>query len=196
MYNVLAQRKEEIASLKEVFERDLVCVIPQLIEARLHPIIESFFNSTLVQQSNFEHPESIGREIRFANPKMAIFFDSIFNNPEFLAMMSELTGQSLIRSFGRSFEIQPGDEFQWHGDASSHIRSAGFSLNLSPNPYEGGEFEIRPKADHSRTTTIKTGYLDLHLFKVNNVLYEHRICEVKGSIPRRSFSGWFSRTPD
>jgi hypothetical protein len=194
MYNVLAQRRAEIASLKEAYERDLVCVIPQLIETRFHPIIESFFNSSLVKQSNYEHPDSIGREIRFANPKMSIYFDSIFNNSEFLAVMSELTGQNLVGSFGRTFEILPGDEFQWHGDASSHIRSAGFSLNLSQIPYEGGEFEIRPKADHSHTTTIKTGYLDLHVFKVNNVFYEHRICEVKGSIPRRSFSGWFSRS--
>jgi hypothetical protein len=193
MYNISAHKLEEIVSLKEVYERDLVCVIPQLIEARFHPIIESFFNSPLLKQSNFEHPESIGREVRFANPKMTMFFDSIFSDPDFLNVMSRLTGESLIGSIGRLFEILPGDEFQWHGDASSHLRSVGFSLNLSPVSYEGGEFEIRPKADHTQTKTLKTGYLDLHVFKVNNVFYEHRICKVKGSIPRRSFSGWFSR---
>ena len=195
MNNVLANRKGEIPAFREAYERDLVCVIPQFIEARFHPIIESFFNSTLLTQSSYEHPDAIGREIRFINPKMAFFFDSIFHNPDFLALMSEIAGETLLKIIGRPFEILPGEEFQWHGDASSYIRSVGFSLNLSPQPYEGGEFEIRPKADHARTKTIKTNYLDMHVFKVQSTLYEHRICEVKGSIPRRSFSGWFSSKP-
>lgn len=195
MTNVLANRREEIESLRAIYEREHVCVIPQLIEARFHPIIESFFNSVLMTEIIYEHPESIGRERRFANPKMTIFFDSIFKDPGFLKIMSELTGQTLIDYIARPFEILPGEEFQWHGDASSHIRSVGFSLNLSPEPYEGGEFEIRPKADHARTTTIRTMYLDLHVFKVDNVFYEHRVRMVKGTIPRRSFSGWFSRQP-
>lgn len=195
MSNVLAHRLEEIASLKEVYERDFVCVIPQFIEARFHPIIESFFNSALMTELIYEHPESIGRERRFANPKMSIFFDGVFKDPDFLKVMSGLTGQTLIDFIARPFEIFPGEEFQWHGDASSALRSVGFSLNLSPVPCEGGEFEIRPKTDHSKTTTIKTNYLDLHVFKVDNTVYEHRVCKVNGTIPRRSFSGWFSRQP-
>lgn len=128
-------------------------------------------------------------------------FRLLLNQPRLFAAIAEFTGsETPIRSFilGRCFKALPGGEhfISWHDDFSERDRLYGLTINLSPNPFVGGHFQIRRKEDRRLLHTVTTSrFGDAHLFRISRSL-EHRATAVRGVRPRCSYAGWFSGTED
>ena len=127
-------------------------------------------------------------------------FRLLLNQPRLFAAMAEFTGsETPIRSFimGRCFKALPGGEHfaSWHDDYRERDRLYGLTINLSPNPFVGGHFQIRRK-EHSILHTVTTSsFGDACLFRIHRSL-EHRATTVRGVRSRYCFAGWFSGTYD
>jgi hypothetical protein len=113
-----------------------------------------------------------------------------------------ITGCDPIGSFaGRVYRMDPGGGHHdsWHGDddegAGPNNRMAALSLNLSPGTFEGGVLELRRRgSDRLLHRVANTGAGDAILFRIDDAL-EHRVTDVKGTVPKIAWAGWFQREP-
>jgi hypothetical protein len=113
--------------------------------------------------------------------------------------LEALTGCSPIGSFcGRVYarRAKPGTAhfFDWHQDTTD-ARLLGLSLNLSPNPFRGGAFQIRKCGSSSPPHEVVFGDRgDAIVFSIDRALV-HRVAWVESAAPRVVFAGWFVQTP-
>lgn len=105
----------------------------------------------------------------------------LFENPEFLALICRVTGQSLVRMVDDIADaplniMPPGTEMDWHTDF------VDVSASLLLQSCEGGgEFQVRSAAgEPERTITFTEG--DLLIFAGGET--QHRITRVVGDRPR------------
>ena len=144
-----------------------------------------------------------GRELTMqdSEPLGGGAFRLLLNQPRLFAAIAEFTGsETPIHSFilGRCFKALPGGEHftSWHDDFSERDRLYGLSINLSPNPFVGGHFQIRRKEHrHILHTVTTSSFGDACLFRIHRSL-EHRATTVRGVRPRYCYAGWFSGTYD
>ena len=126
-----------------------------------------------------------------ALPQMLFYF---LNQPRLREAIAELTGcEKTIRTFvGRCFKHLPGvGHFNsWHGDVRDERLSA-LSINLSREPFEGGNLQIRSRRTREVFQTVGADrFGDACLFRIDNSL-EHRILPPRGTAPRCRYAGWF-----
>jgi hypothetical protein len=70
------------------------------------------------------------------------------------------------------------------------------SVNLSPQPYGGGVFQLREAASGKMLTEVANiGLGDATLFRIGEDL-AHRITDVSGPNAKTAFAGWFRAQPD
>ncbi len=70
------------------------------------------------------------------------------------------------------------------------------SINLSPEPYQGGFLQIRDRTSKKILHEIaNVGSGDAVLFRISN-LFQHRVRPVKGNVPKTAYAGWFRSKPD
>lgn len=100
-------------------------------------------------------------------------------------------GGKLQSVYGRYTEMHPGgDHFDsWHDD-TNESRVLGFSINLSPKPYAGGQFQMRDVQTKEIVGTVDSQLGDCHLFRIHHGL-EHWVAPVAGATPRCCYAGWF-----
>lgn len=138
----------------------------------------------------FEH--AIFRELRNTSPHLSLLHNFFFQDQLFQSI-SQITGAKPIRGIHlRVFKFEPDSNFffPWHDDLSEG-RMVGFSINLSPRPFQGGEFLIRERLNHDvRAEVHNIGYGDAILFEVSPEL-EHCVRPVLGDVPRIACAGWF-----
>ncbi|MDF7775492.1 2OG-Fe(II) oxygenase, partial [Sphingomonas sp. AOB5] len=84
-----------------------------------------------------------------------------------------------------------GDTIGWHNDLGNPHRRLAIIVNLSDDPFEGGEFEL----EHVPTGTMlarhrHTGPGSTLIFTVAKGL-RHRVLPITAGGPRRVFAGWF-----
>jgi len=128
------------------------------------------------------------------------FLFLLLNQPRLFAAIKQFTGSSEdIRCFlGRYYERVPHREHYvdvFHSDADRG-RLFGLSINLSEQPFVGGEFEIRCRSAggiHHTIAAWKFG--DAILFRISRSL-QHRIRPVTGTVARCCYAGWFVTQPD
>ena len=118
----------------------------------------------------------------------------LLNNSRLLKGMAEFTGsEKSVRHFdGRGNKRCPGGEHyaSWHNDDVVD-RLYGLTINLSPRPFRGGDFEIRDKATKKVLHKVsESRFGDAFLFRIQHSL-EHRVRPVQGDVPRYAYSGWF-----
>ncbi|MBT5706294.1 MAG: 2OG-Fe(II) oxygenase [Verrucomicrobia bacterium] len=97
----------------------------------------------------------------------------------------------------RVYEFHPNPDHydSWHDDDEKG-QTIGLSINLSPDPMEGGEFEIRSTSTQEVYKKVSGScFGDAHIFRIGPE-YEHRVLPVRGTNPRRSCAGWFCTQPD
>jgi hypothetical protein len=117
----------------------------------------------------------------------------LFNNSRLFEAVQRITGCPPIAGFGgRIYRIDPGtDQFlDWHEDTAGNYL-VGLSVNLGPEPYGGGVFQIRER--RSKRITCEVAHQrpgDAHLFSIAPKL-EHRVTPLTGSVSRVAGSGWF-----
>lgn len=164
--------------------------LPALLNATLiASVLEGTKRGTWIGR---EH-DGIGREVILDDARALDVLHFVANTPRLLALVKEITGCDTITTFeGRVYRMVPGaDHFDsWHDDVGAH-RLVGMSLNLGPDPYEGGTFQLRTDGEHAAPRELpNTVPGDAILFRISPEL-SHRVTPVVGSEPRTAFAGWF-----
>jgi len=117
----------------------------------------------------------------------------VMNAPPLFDAVRRITGCASIGCFtGRIYRFDPrvAHHDSWHDDMAAGGRLIGFSLNLG-EPYRGGLFQLREKANHDAITEIaNTNPGDAFLFRIDERL-QHRVTSVEGDAPKTAFAGWF-----
>jgi hypothetical protein len=119
------------------------------------------------------------------------------NDPAVLRAVESVTGCApLVRFSGFVYRLAPatGHHHNWHNDVL-HGRRVAMSLNLEPEPYEGGLLMIRERGNARVIEQIEnTGAGDAVLFRIDSAL-QHRATAVTSGV-KTAFAGWFrSETP-
>ena len=120
----------------------------------------------------------------------------VMNAPQLFAVVRAISECEPIEAFaGRIYRFDPAvaHHDSWHDDTSGAGagRLAGFSLNLSPQHYRGGTFQIREKARPEEIVEVEnTGAGDAFLFRIAPQL-QHRVMPVEGRQAKTAFAGWF-----
>lgn len=117
------------------------------------------------------------------------------DDPALCAFIARISGMGPLAGFdGRVYRFDPGAKHydSWHDDIHERWkRRVAMSVNLSPEPYEGGALEIRDKKSRKMIATVRnTVPGDAALFLVDPAL-EHRVLPVTGGGSRVAFAGWF-----
>jgi hypothetical protein len=136
------------------------------------------------------------REVELSPQRAGRLLNLAVNRPAFLRWLEEITGCEPLREFGGRLTQtlnRPGDELLWHDDfLEREGRRLALVLNLSTQPFDGGEFALRRKG---QATIFEHKYTTLGsalIFEVNQSL-EHRVQPLTSGGPRRVFAGWAFR---
>jgi hypothetical protein len=190
-------RKSQVVADRTDIERWKVnfhgkhCVLlPKLLE----PSLLDFLLERLERGEwlNRRH-EGIGFEVILQDAPALGLLHFVANSPTFLKIVQEITGcVPLTRFDGRVYRFIPnsGHHDSWHND-NGEGRLIAMSLNLSPQGYQGGVFQLREWSSKRIVTEIaNTGWGDATLFRISDQL-DHRVTDVIGENSKTAFAGWF-----
>jgi hypothetical protein len=114
-------------------------------------------------------------------------------DPEMFDLVEAVTGCDPIGSFaGRTYRMIPGAGHvsPWHDDAVMG-RLAAFTINLSPEPYDGARLQVKSAADDELLTEIgDLEFGDAVLIQISKA-YQHRNSPLLGTAPKTSYAGFF-----
>lgn len=183
----------DIRELAQQFEQSQAFRLPSL----LHPHLLEMVASRLAH-SDWTHQDdgTIARESLPSDPTPASILNFAANTPEFLELVRVLTGRPEIKLFGgRVYRMTPGANHfdSWHADVGTTYqdRLVGMSINLSPQPYEGGVFQLRDEASGQVIEELSNTDLgDAIFFRISPEL-KHMVTPLAGSEPKTAFAGWF-----
>ena len=129
-----------------------------------------------------EAPQRAGRVLNVA-----------LDRPPLLRWLERVTGCETLSSLeGRVSQTlhRPGDELYWHDDfVETQGRQLAIVINLSTEPFEGGEFALRRKGGDVLFEHCYRELGSAMIFKVDRAL-EHRVRPLTAGGPRRVFAGW------
>lgn len=121
-----------------------------------------------------------------------ILFHILLHQRAFLQAVNAICGYAgkLSRVTGRYYEMHAAHRHLhgWHDDCNGD-RLFGFSINLSPRPPGGGQFQLRDAITKQLYAALDSQLGDCHFFRVHRQL-EHRVVPVTGAEPRCAFAGW------
>jgi hypothetical protein len=113
--------------------------------------------------------------------------------PPLSSWLEKVTGCGPVHSVAGTitrYSAGSNDHLDWHHD-SKEGRLLAITVNLGNEPYEGGEFEMRPR--HSPDLLLRHQHSEpgmALIFRVTRDLF-HRVLPITGGGPRTVFSGWF-----
>jgi hypothetical protein len=114
-------------------------------------------------------------------------------DPEMFDLVEAVTGCEPVGSFrGRTYRMVPGAGHvsPWHDDAVQG-RLAAFTINLSPEPFDGARLQIKSVADDELQTEVgDLDFGDAVLIQVSRA-YQHRNSPLLGTVPKTSYAGFF-----
>lgn len=118
------------------------------------------------------------------------------NDQKLVQFMEFVTGITPLKHFaGRVYRMAPGCEHYdtWHDDITEG-RRVGVSINLSPEPYQGGTFHIKYRESGKLIRTLpNVGLGDAIFFRIDDSLL-HMVSQMEGSTSKTAFAGWFHDT--
>jgi len=122
----------------------------------------------------------------------------LMNDENLFELIQDLTQCSPISCFeGRIYRFagDAGHHDAWHSDLAED-RQVAVSINLSPEPYEGGVLQIRDtRLKQIVSEVCNVGLGDALIFRLSPG-FQHRITEVKGTVAKTTFAGWFRGKTD
>jgi hypothetical protein len=114
-------------------------------------------------------------------------------DPEMLDLVEAVTGCGPVADFrGRTYRMVPGGGHfsPWHDDAVMG-RLAAFTINLSPQPFDGARLQIKDVAEDEVLTEIgDLDFGDAVLIQISRA-YQHRNSPLLGPTPKTSYAGFF-----
>lgn len=123
---------------------------------------------------------------------LSAMLELLCNDPALLRAVESLTRCSpLVRFSGFVYRLEPGSghHHNWHNDVL-HGRRVAMSINLEPEPYEGGVLMIRERESGRIIEEVEnTGPGDAVLFRIDPA-FQHRATAVSGGV-KTAFVGWF-----
>lgn len=165
--------------------------IPGLISGRELAIVLDAIQNTKFYE--FTHPTG-SREQRADDALLKSVLQLVLNETALLQQLERITRVGPLDSFtGNVYRIQPGGCHygEWHDDCIGD-RLLGMTVNLSSQPFQGGEFELRERdslrAPRRFLNNAQPG--DALVFRIDPK-FEHRVAPVTGTIPKLAFAGWF-----
>jgi hypothetical protein len=187
--------QEDLASLREKYQRDNYVILPRLFEPALfEELMQRVEAAPFVPRDH----DGIALEFCMEDKFTAAMLEFFPNNPSFLRMVERITGQPRIGEFnGRVYRMTSSDGHfdQWHDDCISS-RVVTMSVNLSRQIYAGGALQIRRHGSKEILQEVRnTGFGDALLFRISEKL-THRVQGVIGDIPKTAFAGWFVEGED
>lgn len=194
---VLSGPPDEIATLRDAF-RVRHCV---KLKALLEPGLLSWtLNQLKAAQFTAMTHGNIGSELCMRKNIVSDMLHLLTNDSQFRHFIEEVTGCGHIGCFmGRVYRMTPGAGHadSWHSDiVRGETRMIGMSLNLSPDEYVGGTFELRETATRRILGSFPNqGLGDAIVFRLAPYL-EHRVAAIQGHVPKTAFAGWFFPEPE
>jgi hypothetical protein len=114
-------------------------------------------------------------------------------DPEMFDLVEAVTGRGTVADFrGRTYRMVPGaGHFSpWHDDAVKG-RLAAFTINLSPQRFEGAALQVKSVAGDELLTEIgDLEFGDAVLIQISRE-YQHRNSPLLGTTPKTSYAGFF-----
>jgi hypothetical protein len=194
---ILSASPDQIGALRDAF-RARHCV---KLRALLEPGLLHWTLSQL-EAAHFRVMThgNIGSELCMGKNVVSDMLHLLTNDSRFRHFIEEVTGCGHIGCFmGRVYRMTPGTGHtdSWHSDiVPGETRMIGMSLNLSPDEYEGGIFELRTAPDHCSLGRFRNqGLGDAIVFRLAPYL-EHRVAAIRGHVPKTAFAGWFFSEPE
>ena len=123
----------------------------------------------------------------------------LLSRPVLLRWLEEATGIAPIGAVAGQLvqtRCNGRDALDWHDDLAEQQRQLGVVINLSTCPFEGGDFELRPKAAGSPMLQFKHSRPGTMLVFAVRPDIEHRVTPLTSGGPRRVYSGWFLESPE
>ncbi len=137
-------------------------------------------------------------ELWMPDPGLTGVLHVLVSSRVLLDLVEAVSGSPRLGSFqGRVYRVSParGHHDAWHSDMIDG-RLVAMSVNLSPEPFEGGVLQIRERDSHRLVHEVaNTGPGDAIVFRLSHAL-QHRITEVEGRASKTAFAGWFRAEPD
>ncbi len=184
----------EMAELQARFAKDHHLVLPRFVERGLmNEIRESLLEKAVYY--NKKH-KGLAHELCMRNNSASQLLHFLINDGRVYDFIRQVTGCTPIGCFhGRVYRMEPDSphHHKWHSDWSHH-RLIAMSINLGPQPYQGGGLQMREKDGEPFTEVFNTGYGDALIFRLGENL-EHRVTDVTGTVDKTAFAGWFAGRP-
>jgi len=192
---VVDATEAEFAALRTEFDRAHCVVLPRLIEPALLEQIQLHIEAaTFFEKTN----KNVGDELRIRPHPVNRALQFLCNDSAFFAAAERITGCPPIGCYqARVYRLMPntGHASDWHEDMVQD-RMLTMSVNLSPQPFEGGVLQIRDVETHALFAEVaNTGAGDAVLFRIAATL-QHRVTATTGTMPRTAYAGWFLRQPN
>jgi 2OG-Fe(II) oxygenase superfamily len=187
--------QQDLDALRMKFDRDHYVILPQLFEPTL---LEEILRR--VQDARFLPRDHIGiaLELCMADQLTTAMLRFLPSNPAFLRIVEHITGNRHIGKFiGRVYKMNSseGHYDSWHDDCIEH-RVVTMSVNLSPQPFQGGALQLKhPHSEIILKEIHNTGLGDALLFRISPDLI-HRVQGVMGDHPKIALAGWFIEGED
>jgi hypothetical protein len=143
------------------------------------------------------HPhtvEAVGKnELRMKPNALSALLLFKLCDPEVFDLVEAVTGRGPVANFrGRAYRMVPGAGHvsPWHDDAVQG-RLAAFTINLSPQRFEGARLQVKNVADDELLTDIgDLDFGDAVLIQISRA-YQHRNSPLLGTAPKTSYAGFF-----
>lgn len=193
-----------LAAYRQTFRQQHCVRLPKLVDPSvLAYVLPRLTDQTALYIFAEQHP--VAREIRAPSdhPVHNLFHILLHQRPV-LQSIGEICGcPGKFSAFtGKYYEQHPTQatyhgqghhvidgKRAWHADLKDD-RLVGISINLSPQPFAGGQFQMRHKNTKQVFAAIDSQLGDCHLFRIHKLL-EHRTTPMEGTVPRCAFTGWF-----
>ena len=176
---------------RDAFRHHRALLCPDLLEPTL---LAGLLDRCAHGSYAIEQLEQFGAREYEAPQRVGSALNILLSRAPLLRWVEAATGtEGLVAVEGRVANTRANgtDQLVWHNDMDVGPRRLGITLNLSDQPYEGGDFELRSLPD--RTPLAAYRHRDPGTALIFDIGYdlEHRVRPVSSGGPRRVFTGWF-----
>lgn len=186
----------ELENLKHKFAQHPLITLPNFLDQDLKNLtIKLLEKAVFFDYLHDKTGHIIARDDAVAaHDPLFLMYQLLLNDNRLLKTFRTLSGcedlaWGQFRVFRSSASSQHFDS--WHQDLSGGQKQLGFAIVLSPQPFEGGVFQLARKRDRSLLGEVDQKQLgDAHLFRIHQDL-EHRATAITGEHPRIVCAGWF-----
>lgn len=185
---------------------EAIALARETFDANHFFIIENFFDLFLIQHLNslieqtepeifhedWEGPTHSKGHIFLKNKELQQFPNMLLNHKNVLRFFREVTGCKNLKSIGcYPYRTQEEDRhaMRWHQDMVEN-KIFVISINLSLQPYRGGEFALRSLGQESELLRVSNTSLGSMIIARINDQLEHCTTKVIGPNPRITLAGW------